>query len=63
MPLQKGEDLVGITNKLNLKEGIPAVSSGCLLFPEMKRGKHGMEQGLVTTICFKELGGVSAALE
>lgn len=48
---------MGIINQLNLKEGIPAVSSGCLLFPEMKRGKQGMEQGRVTTICFKELGG------
>lgn len=43
--------------KLNLKEGIPAVSSGCLLFPEMERGKQGMEQELATIICFKKLGG------
>lgn len=50
---------MGLTNKLNLKEGTPAVSSGCLLFPEMKRGKQGIEQELATTICIKKLGGVS----
>lgn len=54
---------MGLTSKLNLKEGTPAVSSGCLLFPEMERGKQGMEQELATTICFKRLEGVSAALE
>lgn len=47
---------MGLKNKLNLKEGILAVSSGCLLFPEMERGKQGMEQELATTICFKKLG-------
>lgn len=48
---------MGLTNKLNLKEGTPAASSGCLLFPEMERGKWGMEQELATTACFKKLDG------
>lgn len=48
---------MGLTNKLNLKEGTPAAPSGCLLFPEMERGKWGMEQELATTACFKNLGG------
>lgn len=47
---------MGLTNNLNLKEGTSAVSSGCLLFPEMERGKWGMEQELATAICFKKLG-------
>lgn len=50
---------MGLTNKLNLKEGTSAVSPKCLLCPEMERGKQGMEQELATTICFKKLGGVS----
>lgn len=45
---------MGLESKLNLKEGKPA---GCLLFPEMERGKQRMEQELATTICFKKLGG------
>lgn len=48
---------MGIINKFKVKEGTPAASSGCLLFPEMERGKQGMEQELATTICFKKLGG------
>lgn len=53
---------MGLTHTLNLKEGTPAVSSGCLLFPEMGREKQGIEQELATAelataICFKKLGG------
>lgn len=44
---------MGLTNKFNLKEGTPAASSGCLLFPEMERGKQEMEQELATQSLLK----------
>lgn len=34
----------------------PAASSGCLLFPEMERGKQGMEQELATQSLLKSWG-------
>lgn len=47
---------MGLTNKLNLKEGTPAAPSGCL-FPEMERGKWGMERELAQQHVLKIWGG------
>lgn len=55
-----GEDLVRLTNKLNLKEGTPAVSSRCLLFS--RNGEGEWNKNLLPQSVLKSWG-VSAALE